>query len=101
MILPEITNVKFFRQFFSPSGIIFEPGALGPPLFTYDLYISERFFFSTGSNSCVFIFFGEVVGVVFVVNEITFSIGFLFDNFWAGLGTNASSSSSSVCSRIR
>jgi hypothetical protein len=69
-----------------------DPGALGPPLFINDLYISERFFLSIGSISFVLIFFGEVIGILVFVGVTTF----LFDDF----GTTAFSSSS-VCSRVR
>jgi hypothetical protein len=80
--------------------MVFEPGALGPPRLIYDLYISERFFFSSGSISLVFIFLSEATGTFVFAGEIIFSIGFLFGNFGAGFGTN-SSSSSSFSSRVR
>jgi hypothetical protein len=90
---PEITNVKFLRQLGAPSGIVFEPGASGPPRFINVLKFSTRRFFSSGSTSFVFSFFFGVVLSDFV-NGTFSSTGLVFVLVGFGSAFNTKRSSS-------
>jgi hypothetical protein len=82
---PEITNVKFLRQLGAPFGMVFEPGASGPPRFINVLKFSTRRFFSNGSTSFVFSFLFGVILSDFV-NGTFSSIDFVFVFVLDGLG---------------